>query len=275
MHRLFLQKHGTENVGLMIPYPVLTGKHFPLPEKIFPPATRRKAALRLTSPIRYATFPGIDFQIMRSEKVSSIAAGKYLPNRMLFFFHQALEATIGRSATVLLWQNSGPREECLSSVTDDLEKAVEFSCYSSLCASIGQVYGESGARTILHQCGRTTLSETLRSTAALGGLDGTRLFGQTSTSRIVEGMQSVIRLLGLLSDMECCMEIVPQGYRFRVTACPECAGRRSDGKVCHSVGGMLRGVLDWFGIDPAIPVIEDECLACGDAGCVFFISGAF
>ncbi len=207
--------------------------------------------------------------------MSSIAAGKYLPNRMLFFFHQALEETIGRTATALLWQSSGPRNACLSSVTDDLVKAVEFSCYAALCASIGKVYGESGARAILHHCGRIALSETLHSTAAIVGLDGTRLFGQAGSRRIEEGMQSVTRLLGLLSDMECCMEIVPQGYRFRVTACPECAGRTSETVVCHGVAGMLRGVLDWFGIDPAIPVTEDECIACGDAGCVFSISGAF
>jgi predicted hydrocarbon binding protein len=207
--------------------------------------------------------------------VSSIAPGKYLPNRMLFFFHQALEETIGRTATALLWQNSGPRNECLASVSDDLEKAVEFSCYAALCASIGKVYGESGARTILHRCGRAALTETLRSTAALAGLDGSHLFRQTDPQQIAERLHSVTRLLGLLSDMECRLEILPQGCRLCVSACPECLGRRSEAGICHSVGGMWRGALDWLGIDPDIPVAEEVCLASGGAGCVFSISGAF
>ena len=207
--------------------------------------------------------------------MSSIAAEKYLPNRMLFFFHRSLEETIGRTATALLWRNAGARSECLPTVTDDLEKAVSFSCYSALCLSIGKVYGESGARDILYRSGRTVLSETLRSTAAIVGLDGARLYGQPVAERIAEGMPSATRLLGLISDMECRMEIVPPAYRFHVSACPECAGRRAEGGLCYSVGGMLRGALDWFGIDPAIPVAEDECTVRGAAGCVFSISGSF
>jgi predicted hydrocarbon binding protein len=207
--------------------------------------------------------------------VSPIAPGKYLPNRMLFFFHQALEDTIGRTAAALLWRSSGPRNACLADVTDDLEKAVEFSSYAALCASIGKVYGDSGARAILQRCGRAALAETLCSTAALAGLDGSRLYRRTDPRQTAESLHAVARLLGLLSDMECRAEILPQGCRFRVSACPECQGRRSGSGICHSVGGMWRGALDWLGVDPAIPVAEDECLASGGAGCVFSISGAF
>ncbi|MGB7537527.1 MAG: hypothetical protein WBM17_03215 [Anaerolineales bacterium] len=205
----------------------------------------------------------------------SIAAGFFLPNRMLFHFHQALEETAGRTATALIWNSAEPRRECLPAVTDDLEKAVAFTFFSALCESIEREYGESGARGILRRCGRAALTQTLRSTAAIVGLDAPRLSTSAGSDRLADGLASVARLLELLSDMECRVDSLPRGYRFRVSACPECLGRRSGGNICHSVGGMLRGALDWFGIDPAVPVTEIECGAGGASGCDFSIVDAF
>jgi predicted hydrocarbon binding protein len=207
--------------------------------------------------------------------LSSVAAGRYLPNRMLFLFYQALEATAGRTATALIWKSAGPRRECLPAVADNLEKAVAFACFSALCEAIEREYGESGARGILERCGRAAFSQTLRSTAAIAGLDGPQLRAAAGPERMADGLASVARLLELVSDMECAVETTPQGFRFRVSACPECLGRRSGGKICHSVRGMLRGALDWIGIDPGIPVTEAECIAGGAAGCDFSIVGAF
>jgi len=207
--------------------------------------------------------------------VPSIAAEKFLPNRMLFHFHRALEETAGRTATALIWRSSGPRRECLPAVTDDLQKAVAFSCFSALCESIEREYGDSGARGILALCGRAALFQTLRSSAAIVGLNEPRLRIPAGSDRMAEGLACVARLLELVSDMECRADALPHGYRFHVAACPECMGRRSGEIICHSVGGMLRGALDWFGIDPAVPVRETGCAAGGAAGCDFSIAGAF
>ena len=213
----------------------------------------------------------------------SIAAGKFLPNRMVFFFRQALEDTIGRTAVELIWRSVGSRRKCLSPsgflggfppVKDDLEKAVDFECFASLCASIEQEYGGSGARTILHQAGCVSLSQTLRSTAEMVGLEGPRLHARNDSDRIAEGLTSVARLLELISDMRCSAEALPQGYCFRVTACPECMGRRT-GRICYSIGGMLRGALDWLGVDPAVSVTETKCIAEGAVGCEFSLPALF
>ncbi len=207
--------------------------------------------------------------------MSSVAAERFLPNRMLFHFYQALEAAAGRAATALIWKSAGSRRECLPAVTDDLEKAVAFVCFSTLCEAIEGEYGENGARGILERCGRAAFSQTLRSTAAIAGLDGPQLHATAGPGRMADGLASVARLLELISDMECAVESRPQEYRFHVAACPECLGRRSGGKICYSITGMLRGALDWLGIDPAVPVTETGCIAGGAAGCDFSIVGAF
>jgi predicted hydrocarbon binding protein len=106
-------------------------------------------------------------------------------------------------------------------------------------------------------------------------MDGPQLCVSSRPDRIVAGLESVVRLLELVSDMEGSVISLPREYRIRVSACPECAGRRSAGGACHGVSGMLRGALDWFGIDPAIPVTEVECIAGGAPVCEFSITGAF
>ncbi|MBN1440230.1 MAG: 4-vinyl reductase [Anaerolineales bacterium] len=207
--------------------------------------------------------------------MSVTAAGKYLPNRILFQFRRALDETIGRTAAELVWREAGLRNECFAPDSDDLQKAVDFSCFAALAASVGKEYGESGARAVLLRCGRAAAVGTLRSTAAIAGLDGTRWYGRTGLRGKGQDLQAAARLWGLLSDMECRLETGPGLCRFRVSACPECAGRRADRPICHGVGGLFRGMLDWFGADPALPVTEDECLACGGAECVFSVPGDF
>jgi predicted hydrocarbon binding protein len=237
--------------------------------------THRFDLSSLDRPHPLCYIPRNHFQFLRSDQVPSFATGKFLPNRMAFFFRQALEETVGRTAVDWIWRNAGPQNTCLPPVTDDLEKSVDFSCFSALCASIGKAYGESGSPAILHRCGRAALIGTMASTAALVDLDGPRLYARSGSERILEGLGAITRLLGLISDMECRMEVLSQEYRFHIADCPECFGRQSTGAVCHSVSGMLRGALDWFSINPAIPVTEVECLACGGAGCVFSIAGIF
>lgn len=229
------------------------------------------ASLDIPNPLCY--IPRTDFQIAE-RAVPSIAAGKFLPNRMLFHFLQGLEATAGRTAAALIWNSAGGGRECLSSVPDDLEKAIPFECFSALCAAVEVEFGESGSRGILQRCGRTAFTHTLRSTASIAGIDGPPLRASPGADRIAAGLESVVRLLKLISDMECSLIALPRSFRIRVSACPECAGRRSAGRACHGIGGMLRGALDWFGIDPAIPVTELECIAGGAPVCEFTIAGA-
>ena len=200
-----------------------------------------------------------------------IATGKYLPNRLVFFFRQALQESIGLAAAERIWQAAGPQRECLPPVSDDLEKSVDFSCFSGLCSSMAGVYGEDGARSILYRCGRTAFTKTLRSTSAIVGLDGPHFHASAGPGMISEGLRSITRLLSLLCDMDCSVEIAPGEYRFRSAACPECVGRIRGSGICHATAGIFRGSLDWFGVNPEIPVVETEC---GLSGCAFSVSTA-
>jgi predicted hydrocarbon binding protein len=228
----------------------------------------------LTYPTPYATFLRTNFRVSRSKQMPFGATGRYLPNRMVFHFQQALEETIGRVAVERIWNGAEGRERCFPPATDDLEKSFDFSCFSALCSAVENVYGEAGTRGILFRSGRAALSRTLRSTASIVGLDGPQRYAQSGAGRIVEGLPSVLRLLGLISDMEWSMEMIGWGCSFRIAACPECVGRTGDAPFCHGVSGMLRGVLDWIGVDPAARVAEDECAGSGAGACRFSIAGA-
>ncbi len=201
------------------------------------------------------------------------ASGQLLSNRLLFHYRRALEENVGRAATEAVWRNAWAASgENRRAVPDDLQKAVPFQRFAALCMSLEREYGPPGAVIILERCGRSSFSAVLRSTAAMVGLDAPQFRMPSGNGRIAEGLAEVGRLLALLSDMRGGVEAAGSEYRFRLTACPECAGR-SGSVLCHSVAGMLRGALDWFGIDPAAPVRELECTAAGSSGCVFSVPG--
>jgi predicted hydrocarbon binding protein len=197
------------------------------------------------------------------------ATGKFLPARMVTFFRQALQESIGLTAAERLWISAGPPDACPPPAGEDLAKSVDFSWYAGLCASVAGIYGEAGARAILYRCGRTAFARLLRSTSAIAGLNGPRFAARSEPERIAEGLRSAAWLLGQLSDLACRVETGPQEIRFHTADCPECVGRTRGGSLCHGMAGAFRGILDWFGIDPEIPVVETEC---GMSGCTFSVT---
>jgi predicted hydrocarbon binding protein len=200
--------------------------------------------------------------------VPLIAAGKYLPNRLVFDFLQALRELIGRTASEGVWRQPGREDGCPPAPPDDLEKSVDFSCFSALCGAVCAVYGEDAARSILYRCGRAAFGRILQTTSALVGLEGPHFYASSGSERIAEGLPSAARLINILSDMDCSMTADRRTYRFRCNACPECVGRPGDGGICFGTAGIFRGALDWFGIDPELPVAET---ACGTPGCSFSV----
>ncbi len=260
-----------EKAAMMIPYPVRTGKQTPSSGADFPSPIAMQGPPSLDIPHPLCYIPAHRLSFLRSKTVPFIATGKYLPNRMIFFFRQALQESIGLAAAERIWRAAGPQRECLPPASDDLEKSVDFSCFSGLCFSVAGVYGGDGARSILYRCGRTAFTKTLRSTSAIVGLDGPHFHESPGSGRIAEGLRSIIRLLSILSDMECSVDIAPGEYRFHSATCPECIGRIRGSGICFGMAGIFRGALDWFGIDPEIPVMETEC---GISGCAFSVSTA-
>jgi predicted hydrocarbon binding protein len=87
-------------------------------------------------------------------------------------------------------------------------------------------------------------------------------------------MQSVVRLLELMSDVECQCELVHGDIRFRILSCPECVGRQTAGCACHGMAGMVQAAADWFAAGTSATASEIQCLARGDSHCEFSIAGA-
>ncbi len=202
------------------------------------------------------------------------ATGKYLPVRWMFFFREGLTETIGLEGTNAMLRAIPSPNRCPEGSAKDLEKSVDFSCYSAICASVTEFYGESGAMWILMSAGRTAFTRLLKMTAAMVGAEHSGFPIGSAASPFEFRMQSIVRLLGLVSDVECKCETAGDGLRFRILACPECAGRPAAGCLCHSMGGMVQAAADWFGAGSAVKTTEIRCMAQGDSQCEFSIAGA-
>jgi predicted hydrocarbon binding protein len=200
-------------------------------------------------------------------------AGKFLPVRWVFFFREALTESIGLEGTNAVLRALPDPIHCPAGSAKDLEKSVDFSCFSAICASVSELFGESGARLILNRSGRTAFSRLLKRTAAMTGAETLGFTAGSAASTFETRMQPIVRLLGLLSDVECACETVDGGLRFRILSCPECLGRSASGPLCQSMTGMVQAAVDWIGGGSSITASEIRCMAQGDARCEFAITG--
>lgn len=201
------------------------------------------------------------------------ATGKYLPNRWVFHFREALAELVGREgAEGVLRAIPNPIDD-LTGSGQDWEKTFDFSRYAAMCASVSDMYGEEGAQTILRRAGHAAFTRMLKSTAAMAGVERPGIPAQPASESFEARMQSIVRLWGLLSDLQCACEGTEGEYRFRIFACPECAGRTAAGCLCHSMVGMLQAALDWFGSSPALTASEIQCMSQGAPQCEFSLAG--
>lgn len=201
------------------------------------------------------------------------ATGKCLPVCWMFFFREALTETIGLEGTNAVLRAISSPIHCPEGSAKDLEKSVDFSCYSAFCASVTAFYGESGVSRILMSAGRTAFTRLLKMTAAMVGAEHSGFPIGSAASPFEVRMQSIVRLLGLVSDVECKCEIAGDEVRFRINSCPECGGRPAAGCLCHGMGGMVQAAADWCGAGSAVSTTEIRCIAQGDSQCEFSIAG--
>jgi predicted hydrocarbon binding protein len=205
--------------------------------------------------------------------VSLRAAGKYVPVQWVFYFREALIETIGLEGTSAVLRAIPAPVPCPAGSAKDLERSADFSCYGAICASVSELYGASGARIILHRSGRAAFTRLLKRTAAMAGADHPGFSEGSPAPPFEVRMQPIVRLLGLLSDVDSACETVGGEVRFRIFSCPECSGRSAAGCICHSMAGMVQAAVDWLGGGIPVTASEVRCMAQGDSQCEFSIAG--
>jgi predicted hydrocarbon binding protein len=184
-----------------------------------------------------------------------------------------MNETIGREGMNAVLRAVPVPIRCPNGSAKDLEKSVDFSCYSAICASVSEIYGAAGAQIILHRSGRSAFTRLLKRTAAMVDADHPGFPGGSDPLSFEVRMQPMVRLLGLLSDVESACETVGGEVRFRISSCPECAGRSAPAGVCHSMAGMVQAAVDWLGDGESATVSEIRCMAQGHSQCEFSIAG--
>jgi predicted hydrocarbon binding protein len=200
------------------------------------------------------------------------ATGKYLPNRWVFHFREALSELLGREGAENVIRAIPNSIDDPTGSAQNLEKSFDFSRYAAICASVSDVYGEEGAQTILRRAGHDAFTRMLKSTATIVGVERSGLPARPASESFDSRMQSIVRLWGLLSDMQCACAEAEGEYRFRIFACPECAGRTAAACLCHSMVGMLQAALDWFRASPTLTATEIQCMSQGAPQCEFALA---
>jgi predicted hydrocarbon binding protein len=93
-----------------------------------------------------------------------------------------------------------------------------------------------------------------------------------SQMRYRTGLEAIARTMNTQGDLG--IEVT-ENERFliwRMQRCYMCSGWHAEEAVCYPIVGMLEAAIKWMSDDKAVfRVVETECIAKGDAVCLFLI----
>ena len=154
----------------------------------------------------------------------------------------------------------------------NMERAFDFSEYTSILVAMEEIYGPRGGRGLAQRAGRATFNDILKNYGALAGVSDLAFKVLPLLFKMRIGLSAVARTFTQVSDQLTSVEETPDTFLYNIHKCPSCWGRESAEKpVCHVPVGFLQESLKWVSGGHNFRVQEGKCFAVGDDVCQFII----
>ncbi len=200
-----------------------------------------------------------------------IASGLYLPNRFVRITIQALKEVVGPGAMKAIYHHAGLPDLEDNPPPNDMNCDFSNDNFSKLFASLNDVMGKRGGRSLSIRAGRTTMK--------LSGMHfGTSPLPSTPAP-VMDDDVLLIRLnrlsnfLNSISDMRTivCKREGQEGFEFLIRQCPNCSNQQSLDCVCAFFEGFIDQAVKDFSYSDNFIIMETECIAAGALNCKFLI----
>jgi predicted hydrocarbon binding protein len=200
-------------------------------------------------------------------------ANFFLPNRFVHITIKALEEVVGSGAMKAVCHHAGLPDLDAAPPPDDMNCDFSSEDFSKLFASLSDVMGMRGGRSLAIRAGKTTMK--------MSGLHfGTSPLPSTPLAPITDPDVLLVRLnrlsnfLNSISDMRTlvCKREGQAGFEFHIRQCPNCATQKSQEPVCAFFEGFIDQAVRDFSYSENFLVSETECLAAGGQSCMYSIT---
>jgi predicted hydrocarbon binding protein len=196
-----------------------------------------------------------------------------IPNSLMYVSLLTLNDILGKNGlnAVLNYGNLIRFRDEFPPNNDKIEiPMAEFTC---LVQSILDIFGERGARTLLHNAGRKALRIVLEKNPALFGLINLGLKALSPQKRAGKALKVATKEGDKIFGIQQEFTVLENGFKTEISDCYWCKGLKTKEPICHGEVGFEAELVKWAA-DGGIQydVKEVSCIACGDPTCTFLVT---
>jgi predicted hydrocarbon binding protein len=191
-----------------------------------------------------------------------------LPNTLIRSYLNTLEDLLGKNGVNTILNLSGLSGWIENYPPEDSNRAVPFEAFTKIQTSLDEIYGERTGQNLSMSAAQKSFLEVGDD---LMGLDLSASSDMGSTMNIKDALNAFVAMFddgsgsvywsGDKEDIQIIFKV-----------CPSCLDRESQTPICRACTGWIEGFAACLNIGEKIEVVEEHCLASGDASCSFKIA---
>ncbi len=196
----------------------------------------------------------------------------YYPNKVVLVAFKALEDVLGRNGLNATLNYAHLSHYIQNPPSDDLQKAVDISDFSTIFGALEDLYGPRGARGLSLRVGHEMFKQALVSFGSLAGVAEVTIKQLPEDEKMFSILKTISTVFGQVSDQTVTVENMEDHYEYTIANCAVCWGRKADHALCHILTGFVQEAMHWVTDGKDFPVEEVKCRALGDEVCLWIIS---
>jgi predicted hydrocarbon binding protein len=154
---------------------------------------------------------------------------------------------------------------------NDFERGFAFDELGRMQRALVELYGPLAGRRLARRMGRVSFrlgAQDLRPVLGVADLVFRILPLRT---RLRVGFEVLAQMFERFSDQSIELEENEEYFRWVMTRCGVCWGRRSDGPCCDLMVGLLQEAVHWLSGGAQFFIEESSCIAAGESTCTILI----
>jgi predicted hydrocarbon binding protein len=198
-------------------------------------------------------------------------SGLYYPNNFARLALRALEDVMGKNGVNAILNLANLPELIDNYPPPNLDRAFDFSDFSSIQGALEEMYGPRGGRGLAQRAGKAVFEEGFRNFGALAGVADLAFKVLPLSSKLRIGLPAEARIFSQTSDQLSTVSEQEDHFVYTIHRCPCCWGRHTDKPACYMATGLLQASLKWVSGGNEFKVAQQTARSVGDQTCDFVI----
>jgi predicted hydrocarbon binding protein len=194
------------------------------------------------------------------------------PNKMGRMLLLALEDVMGRNGVNATLNLAGLQHMVNNYPPNNLDLGFRFEELSGIMQALEDMYGPRAGRGLAVRAGRAGFKYALKDFGSLLGMADLAFRLLPLSMKLKVGLNAMADTFNNFTDQRVRIEEEADHFVYIIERCPVCWQRHTTRPCCHAATGLLQETLSWISNGRDFDIQEVNCVAMGDATCVFSIN---